>query len=170
MRKLSKNEWVAVAASLVIIGIFYLGGNIFMTSNNNQPIDNTNSANVTDSQNLSQPSQPSAPAGLNIQDVVVGNGDEVKPGDTVIVNYLGAFTDGRKFDSSYDRNQPFSFQVGAGMVIKGWEYGLVGMKVGGKRHLVISPELGYGPNDYGPIKGNSTLVFDIELLGIQKAQ
>lgn len=105
-------------------------------------------------------------SGLQYQDVVVGTGATAKAGDMVSVHYLGTFTDGKKFDSSYDRGEPFQFKLGAGMVIKGWDEGVAGMKVGGKRKLIIPPSLGYGPQDYGPIPGNSTLLFDVELVSI----
>lgn len=98
------------------------------------------------------------------KDIVVGTGAEVKAGDTVTVHYTGTFKDGTKFDSSLDRNQPFSFTVGSGEVIRGWEIGILGMKIGGKRELVVPPELGYGDKDYQTIPGNSTLYFTIELL------
>ncbi len=87
-------------------------------------------------------------------------------GDTVSVNYIGTLQNGTKFDSSYDRGQPISFVLGAGQVIQGWDEGIVGMKVGDKKHLVISPEKGYGSQAVGPIPANSTLIFDIELVGI----
>jgi FKBP-type peptidyl-prolyl cis-trans isomerase len=79
----------------------------------------------------------------------------------------GTFANGQKFDSSYDRKEPITFQLGAGQVIPGWDQGLLGMKVGGKRKLVIPPNLGYGPNDYGPIPGNSTLYFEVELVSVK---
>lgn len=102
-----------------------------------------------------------------INDVVVGTGAEAVVGSTVAVQYTGTFTDGRVFDSSIPRGEPLMFVLGEGRVIAGWEQGILGMKVGGKRHLVIPPELGYGPNDYGPIPGGSTLIFDVELVGVQ---
>jgi FKBP-type peptidyl-prolyl cis-trans isomerase len=102
--------------------------------------------------------------GLQIQDLTVGTGQEVKSGDTVTVNYLGTLADGTKFDSSYDRNQPFTTQIGVGQVIKGWDEGIVGMKVGGKRKLTIPPSLGYGDQATGSIPPNSTLVFEVELI------
>jgi peptidylprolyl isomerase len=105
--------------------------------------------------------------GLRIQDLVVGTGQEVKSGDTVTVNYLGTLLDGTKFDSSYDRNKPFTTQIGVGQVIKGWDEGIVGMKVGGKRKLTIPPALGYGDQAAGSIPPNSTLVFEIELLSVK---
>lgn len=105
--------------------------------------------------------------GLQIQDLTVGTGQEVKSGDTVTVNYLGTLTNGTKFDSSYDRNQPFTTQIGVGQVIKGWDEGIVGMKVGGKRKLIVPPSLGYGSQNLGSIPPNSTLIFEVELLSIK---
>lgn len=102
-----------------------------------------------------------------IDDVVVGEGDEVVAGDTVSVHYIGTLQDGQQFDNSYTKGTPFSFTIGEGRVIKGWEQGLVGMKVGGQRILVIPAELAYGANAIGPIPANSTLVFAIELIGIK---
>lgn len=104
---------------------------------------------------------------LVIDDILVGTGDEVVEGDTVVVHYIGTLQNGQEFDNSNKRGEPFSFTVGEGRVIKGWEQGLVGMKVGGKRILVIPPDLAYGQNAIGPIPPNSTLVFAIELLEIK---
>ena len=103
---------------------------------------------------------------VKIEDTVVGTGPAVKNGDKVTVHYTGTLTNGEKFDSSLDRNQPFSFVVGGGMVIQGWEEGLVGMQVGGKRKLTIPSEKGYGARGQGPIPPNSVLLFDIELISI----
>ncbi len=106
--------------------------------------------------------------GLQIEDLKIGVGSEVKKFDIVTVNYTGTLEDGTKFDSSLNPGRtPFRFTVGAGQVIKGWDEGLMGMKVGGKRKLTIPPELGYGSRDNGPIPANSTLIFDIDLLGIE---
>ena len=104
--------------------------------------------------------------GLVIEDVKVGTGTEATAGKNVTVHYTGRLTNGNKFDSSLDRNEPFTFTLGAGQVIEGWDKGVAGMKVGGKRKLTISPELGYGPGGMGPIPPNSTLVFDVELLKV----
>ncbi len=109
---------------------------------------------------------PTAPSGLVSEDLVVGTGAVAATGDTVTVNYVGKLTDGTQFDSSYDRNQPFTFRIGAGQVIAGWDQGVPGMRVGGKRRLTIPPSLGYGNQQVGPIPPNSTLIFDIELLSI----
>jgi FKBP-type peptidyl-prolyl cis-trans isomerase len=102
-----------------------------------------------------------------ITDVTVGTGAEAVNGSMVSVQYTGRFEDGTVFDSSIPRGEPITFPLGQGRVIPGWEQGILGMKVGGKRQLVIPPELGYGPNDYGPIPGGSTLYFDVELVGVQ---
>jgi len=102
--------------------------------------------------------------GLQIEDLMVGTGQEVESGDTITVNYLGTLQNGTKFDSSYDRNQPFTTQIGVGQVIQGWDEGIVGMKVGGKRKLIIPSSLGYGSQPAGSIPPNSTLIFEVELL------
>lgn len=107
-------------------------------------------------------------AGLQITDLSEGQGPALNRGQTAVVHYTGWLTDGKKFDSSRDRGEPFSFKVGAGSVIGGWELGVVGMKVGGKRKLVIPPELGYGERGAGDdIPPRATLVFEIELLEIR---
>jgi FKBP-type peptidyl-prolyl cis-trans isomerase FkpA len=110
--------------------------------------------------------------GLQYLDAVVGEGDEAKAGQYVSVHYTGwLYQDGEqgaKFDSSRDRNDPFAFPLGAGMVIKGWDEGVQGMKVGGQRSLIIPPELGYGPRGAGGvIPPNATLKFDVELLAVE---
>lgn len=104
---------------------------------------------------------------LIIEDIELGTGAEAQTGQDVTVHYSGYLTDGSKFDSSRDRYQPFSFPLGAGHVIKGWDVGVVGMKVGGKRKLTIPPHMGYGARGAGGvIPPNATLVFDVELLSI----
>ena len=108
------------------------------------------------------------PSGMKVQDMVMGEGREVKKGDDVVVHYIGTFLDGRKFDSSRDRKQPFQFTLGAGKVIKGWDEGIVGMRVGGRRKLTIPPKLAYGTKGHEGIPPNATLVFDIEVLGISQ--
>ena len=107
------------------------------------------------------------PTGLIIEDIVVGNGGAAAAGQQVKVHYTGWLTDGTKFDSSKDRNDPFVFPLGAGRVIKGWDEGVQGMQVGGKRKLTIPPALGYGARGAGGvIPPNATLVFEVELLGV----
>ncbi len=104
---------------------------------------------------------------LQVEDQQVGSGDEATSGKTVDVHYTGWLTDGTKFDSSIGRG-PFSFRLGAGQVIAGWDQGVQGMKVGGKRRLTIPSELGYGARGFpGAIPPNSTLVFEVELLGVR---
>ncbi len=105
---------------------------------------------------------------LKKEDLVVGKGAEAIDGKTVTVHYTGTLTDGTKFDSSVDRKEPFSFVLGAGEVIQGWDQGVLGMKVGGKRKLTIPPSLGYGEQGAGDvIPPNSTLLFDVELLDVK---
>ncbi len=108
--------------------------------------------------------------GLEIEILKQGEGQEAKDGDTVVVHYTGWLEDGTKFDSSLDRNSPFTFKLGIGQVIKGWDIGVLGMKIGEKRKLIISPELGYGEKGTpgGPIPPNATLIFEVELLDIRQ--
>src|SRR5262252_3730109 len=106
-------------------------------------------------------------SGLKYIDLVVGNGESPKPGQTAIVHYTGTLENGTKFDSSVDRGQPFQFPIGLGKVIKGWDEGVMTMKVGGKRKLIVPPDLGYGADGVGPIPPNSTLIFEVELLGVR---
>lgn len=104
---------------------------------------------------------------LKIEDLVVGTGAEAKAGNQVQVHYTGWLTNGKKFDSSKDRNSPFPFPLGGGRVIKGWDQGVAGMKVGGKRKLTIPPHMAYGDRGFpGAIPPNSTLVFEVELLKV----
>ncbi len=114
--------------------------------------------------------QPTATAsGLQYWDIVVGTGPTAAPGNMVKVHYSGFLTTGAKFDSSRDRGEPFSFLLGAGQVIKGWDEGVAGMKVGGQRQLRIPPQLGYGATGAGGvIPPNATLIFDVELLDVSK--
>jgi len=105
-------------------------------------------------------------SGLQVKDITIGSGAEAKSGDMVSVNYVGTLTDGTKFDSSYDRGEPIEFALGAGQVIPGWEEGILGMKVGGKRELTIPPALAYGAAGTGPIPPNATLLFQVELVNV----
>jgi FKBP-type peptidyl-prolyl cis-trans isomerase len=109
------------------------------------------------------------PSGLIYWDIRVGNGDVAKEGSHVRVHYTGWLTNGKKFDSSVDAGKPFDFTIGNGEVIKGWEEGVAGMRNGGKRQLRIPPGLGYGAEGTpgGPIPPNATLIFDVQLLGVQ---
>jgi peptidylprolyl isomerase len=124
------------------------------------------------SANKDEPSWIKTATGLQYKDIQVGTGAAPKTGQTCVMHYTGWLWEngqmGKKFDSSVDRGQPFKFQIGAGMVIKGWDEGVATMKVGGKRKLLIPPQLGYGARGAGgAIPPNATLLFDVELLGIQ---
>jgi len=145
---------VAIALMVLIVGGQGLISNMFSNSNSNS---NNQVANVEQAQ-----------VQVQSQDIKVGEGDIAIAGKTVTVNYTGMFSDGKKFDSSLDPGRtPFTFKLGTGMVIKGWDIGVEGMRVGGKRILVIPPELGYGSQAYGPIPANSTLIFEVELLDVK---
>ena len=129
--------------------------------------------NLADASALGGPMEAEKPqvtaSGLKITDLVVGTGDEASSGQSVVVHYRGTLENGVQFDASYDRGTPFEFPLGAGRLIKGWDEGVQGMKVGGKRKLVIPPELGYGQRGAGRvIPPNATLIFEVELLDIKK--
>lgn len=140
----------------------------------NQPIkeivapSNANTVDTLANNNMmSDENVVTTPSGLKYIDIQEGDGATPTAGQTVVVHYTGTLENGSKFDSSRDRNRPFSFKLGAGQVIKGWDEGLSTMKVGGRRQLIIPPELGYGARGAGGvIPPNATLVFDVELLRI----
>ena len=115
------------------------------------------------------PIEGAPPADLVIEDITVGDGPEAQPGQYVNVHYVGvAHSTGREFDASYNRGEPFAFPLGGGQVIAGWDQGVAGMKVGGRRRLTIPPHLGYGARGAGGvIKPNETLIFVVDLLGVQ---
>ncbi len=133
----------------------------------------TKEQTMSDSKPQPQAAAASAPAqpdygDMKVTDEVIGSGEEAVAGKDVSVHYSGRLLTGRKFDSSLDRGQPFQFRLGAGQVIKGWDLGVAGMKVGGKRQLTIPPHLAYGERGAGGvIPPNATLVFDVELLGVE---
>jgi peptidylprolyl isomerase len=159
------STWIAVALAVVIVlGFFFFGVfNPFAAFTSQAPATTTAQGEVPSTNTQ----------GLMITDTEVGTGAEAKAGDTVVVKYTGTFEDGTVFDASAKHPETvngFAFPLGAGRVIAGWDQGVAGMKVGGKRHLVVPPELGYGPNDYGPIPGGSTLIFDVELVAVNPAQ
>ena len=112
--------------------------------------------------------QTDAPSELITTDIVVGTGDEATKGKNVSVHYVGvAWSNGRQFDASWDRTEPFEFRLGAGQVIQGWDEGVAGMRIGGRRQLTIPPHMGYGSRGAGGvIKGNETLVFIVDLLNV----
>jgi FKBP-type peptidyl-prolyl cis-trans isomerase FkpA len=159
------NKWGALAiGSMIIVGV---GVGVFVLKNSEikSANDASTAANLNDGTKNKEASQVNE---MQITDINVGEGTEAVSGKKVTVHYTGTLTDGRKFDSSVDRGQPFNFNLGAGEVIKGWDQGVAGMKVGGKRKLVIPPELGYGERGAGSMIGpNETLVFEVELLGVE---
>lgn len=149
-------------AVLIAVGIIYTAFSTNKDINMNQQPDQITTPTISASQNASPSAQ------LKIEDLKVGTGSAVKSGDTIKINYIGTLLDGTKFDSSYDRSEPFQTQIGVGRVIKGWDEGVIGMKVGGKRRLTIPPDLGYGTQGAGSvIPPNAILVFDLELLEIK---
>ena len=162
MTKLNKTSTVLIVVILIIV--VAVGYMIFNNSGGNQ---SSNSAG----QSASQP--VTSQSGLQIQDEVMGTGTVAVAGNMVTVNYTGMLTDGKVFDSNIDPKfnhvQPFPFVLGAGQVIQGWDEGVAGMKVGGKRKLTIPPELGYGNQNAGNglIPPNSTLIFEVELLNVK---
>ncbi len=140
---------IAVAASLAVLAFFFVSSNPFF------------------SRSTAATKVPAEAVGAQLisQDEVEGKGDSAKIGDVLSVNYTGKLQDGTVFDSSVGK-KPIQFVLGAGRVIPGWDQGLIGMKVGGKRLLIIPPDLAYGTDGYGPIPGNSTLIFEVDLLAI----
>jgi FKBP-type peptidyl-prolyl cis-trans isomerase len=161
---MTKNTWVAVAVSIGVVGFFLFGGtvvNLFTSIDNNQTASINTMNNDNNENQLNE---------LIVQDELVGEGEEAVNGSLVSVNYVGMFENGQKFDASADHGKPFEFVLGQGNVIKGWDTGVLGMKVGGKRILVVPPGMGYGNQQVGPIPPNSTLIFQVELLSVQKPQ
>lgn len=162
---------VVLAFALGLVYLFMKNKNIVSGESGNQsPVAQSSpeAQNTTVAPATSNMPQASASNGLKIEDEKVGTGAEAVAGKSVTVNYVGTLLDGTKFDSSYDRNQPFTFNLGAGEVIKGWDQGVAGMKIGGKRKLTIPSDLGYGAAGAPPvIPPNATLVFEVELLGVK---
>ncbi|MES3004762.1 MAG: FKBP-type peptidyl-prolyl cis-trans isomerase [Patescibacteria group bacterium] len=151
MKTLDTKEWIAVVVAVFVVGFFFLFGQYFLSLINN---DNTNQVSDNTPEVL-------------IEETAPGTGDLAVAGKRVVVHYTGRFVDGTVFDSSVNRKEPFQFVLGVGQVIEGWDKGIEGMRVGGRRLLSVPPELGYGMNDYGPIPGGSTLIFEVELLKVE---
>lgn len=139
-----------------------------LTETTPAPIQVQENNTLIASKNMSDANVVTTPSGLKYTELKEGTGATPKKGQTVVVHYTGTLEDGTKFDSSRDRGQPFSFKLGVGQVIKGWDEGLSTMKVGGRRQLIIPADLGYGARGAGGvIPPNATLIFDVELLKIQ---
>lgn len=171
---------IAVAIAVVVaLGLLFFGPRIFSPfhpqSNQAAQVATTTdvSASTTaqmpmDDLSNSAPIPNPLPTTLTAQDTVVGTGAEAVPGKSVTVNYVGMLPDGKVFDSTSAHGQPFTFTLGAGQVIKGWDQGIAGMKVGGKRRLIIPADMAYGSQGAGGvIPPNATLIFDVELLQVQ---
>ena len=139
---------IAVAAAIVVIVLFFIFNPFTSMSDSSLSPKDSGGAN-----------------GLVVQDTTVGTGAVAEAGDTVTVNYTGKLANGTVFDTSVGKT-PFTFTLGAGQVIPGWDQGVAGMKVGGSRVLIIPPSLAYGAQDYGPIPANSTLTFEVDLLSV----
>ena len=155
---------------VLAIALFSALGVTFGCGSNDKPSAPTAASAASTSAPMKVTGAPTTTAsGLQYWHIVVGTGETAKPGVNVQVHYSGFLTNGQKFDSSRDRGEPFVFPLGAGQVIKGWDEGVAGMKVGGQRQLRIPPELGYGAAGApGAIPPNATLIFDVELLGVGK--
>lgn len=153
-----------VIIGIVVYGLFYL-----LKNSNTTPTPSETNLPVDQVQGVSQDSAMQEDVTeLKIEDLMEGTGDVATAGKSVTVNYTGTLTDGTKFDSSLDRNEPFTFTLGAGQVIPGWDQGVEGMKVGGKRRLTIPSSLAYGEQGAGGvIPPNATLIFEIELLKVE---
>ncbi len=160
MHKLNRNQGIAVFAGVgVMIYLFFSGPllRLFSAPAAESPFNTNNTTTQMQS-------------GFSAKDVVVGGGALAEKGTIVTAHYAGKLTNGQVFDSSYDRNTPIKFILGAGQVIRGWDEGLVGMREGGKRVLTIAPDYGYGAQAVGAIPANSVLVFEIELVDVEKPQ
>lgn len=159
-----RNEIIAVAVALALVGVIFFWGKGFMNKinpNDNNKMQNENTiAGVPEEANNKMD---------NTNSIKNDAGEVAKDGDLVSIHYTGALQNGVKFDSSLDRGQPFEFTLGRGEVIKGFDNGIRGMKVGEKKRIVIKPEDGYGTQAVGSIPPNSTLIFDVELLGVKSA-
>ena len=152
---------IIIAIIAIIIILIILGAYLLLSGSSK-----TGSAGNTQNSNTTTAGKTFDIQGMKVEIEKEGSGVAAKNDDNVTVNYVGTLADGKKFDSSYDRNAPFTFQLGKGRVIKGWDLGVVGMKVGEKRKLTIPPDLAYGAAGFLTIPANATLTFEVELLKI----
>lgn len=159
MKKLNRNEWIAVALGLAFVAYLLYGSSFFGM------LGGTDISNEI-KQETRVTTLPSS--GVETEDLQVGSGVTASAGDKISVHYVGALPSGKIFDSSLDRGQPFSFTLGAGEVIRGWDEGLEGMQVGGVRRVVIAPDYGYGAQAIGSIPADSHLIFEVQLLDVDK--
>lgn len=157
MRKLKQGEAIGIAIAVPVVVFFFIIIQAFGPYS--APGTGTSLGSVVDTDG--------GIGELVIEDIVVGDGEEIQQGQLISVHYVGTLADGTVFDSSRDRETPFQYIFGAGQVILGWERGLTGMRVGGQRTLVIPPELAYGDRGIGIISGGATLFFEVELLGAE---
>lgn len=153
--------------NIAIVGLVLVAVYLLFTMFKSNPQNNAAQINITPTIAVAE-TKGETVTELKIEDLKIGTGIEAVDGKKVTVDYVGILTDGKKFDSSYDRKTPFTFNLGKGEVIKGWDDGVVGMKVGGKRKLTIPSSLGYGERGAGAdIPPNSTLIFEVELLKVE---
>lgn len=165
MDKITRNEWVAVAVAVLVVGYSLFGGRVMSLINGNGSMQDTATAgSALENNNMNTNDNVNDMTDVVVNDIKVGTGAEVAPGQTLTVNYVLKLSDGTLIQDSKTLGQPFKFTLGAGQVIPGWERGFLGMKVGGSRNIVIPPQFGYGDTQAGPIPPNSTLVFTVELL------
>ncbi len=164
MNNTSITTGIAVMAAIVVVVIFFFfRGSVYSLLSHNSTPSTTQKDSIT-TQKAS--TLPSIIQKLSITNVTIGNGTIAKQGDIITVDYIGKLSNGTIFDSSVAHKKPFTFVLGIGQVIQGWDKGLIGMKVGGTRILVIPPSLGYGNRVVGPIPANSTLTFEVKLIKV----
>lgn len=154
MKKLTRTEGIAVFAGIGMLAYLFFSA----------PLMNFFKTSTAESRNTN----PMPTTGFTTRDITIGIGLVAEKGDRLTIHYVGTLPNGQVFDSSRDRNTPIVFIVGIGQVIRGWDEGVVGMRVGGKRVLTIAPDYGYGSEAVGPLPPNSTLVFEVELLQVEK--
>ena len=169
MKNLNQSEKVGVWVALIVIVLVFVA--IMFTGNQSERFQGNDSLNPDLSLSVlpGERNDSLSKGGLIVNDVLVGSGQQAEDGDVLVVHYRGTLSDGTQFDSSLDSGQPFSFELGAGQVIDGWDAGIIGMREGGVRVLSIPPEMAYGSQQTGPIPPNSTLNFEVQLLGVEKA-